>query len=443
MTATIVWPAARLSLTLVVVALLAVALAACGGGEDPAPPPATAPAEATTATETPTATQPEATEAGTVAETVAINIGAVLPETGSLAFLGVPIIAAVRLAVDDVNAQGGRVTLSLADSATNPAAGLEGARRLLGEGAHVIVGAGASAVSQAMVQTLFDEQIPQCSPSNTSPVFTDQENAAYYFRTIPPDTAMAPLIADVVVARGHSRIAIIGRADAWGNALESLLVDEFEELGAETLSVLYDPETASYSAEVAAVVSYNPEMVINLGFSSDGSETVRQLIESGVGPERQFAATGLYSPTLWESVDASNPSVLDGMLGISQTAKGAGEFKDRLRAEAGDYLAYGAEGYDCVILMALAARIVGDPADGEAMMRAINGLTHDGVECTSYAECAALIDEGQDVDYSGVSGPINLSPEGDPTVAVYSIHTWQDGGNAVTLSTETVDLAPE
>ncbi len=431
------WPATRRCAILAVAALLAAVLASCGGGEeDPAPPPPTTPAEATTPTEAPT-------EAATPAGPPALHIGAVLPETGSLAFLGVPIIAAVRLAVEDVNAQGGRVTLTLGDSATNPAAGLESARRLLGEGAHVIVGAGASSVSQAMVQTLFDEQIPQCSPSNTSPVFTDQENAAYYFRTIPPDTAMAPLIADVVVARGHSRVAIIGRADAWGNALESLLVEEFDKLGAETHSVLYDPETASYSAEVAAVVNYNPEIVINLGFSSDGAETVRQLIESGVGPERQFAATGLYSPTLWELVDASNPSVLDGMLGISQTAKGADTFKDRLRAEAGDYLAYGAEGYDCVILMALAARIVGDPADGEAMMEAIAGLTHDGVECTSYGECAALIDEGQDIDYSGVSGPINLSPEGDPTVAVYSIHTWEDGGNPVTLSTETVDLAAE
>ena len=58
----------------------------------------------------------------------------------------------------------------------------------------------------------------------------------------------------------------------------------------DDLSSLIDrephPETASYSAEVAAVVSYNPDIVINLGFSSDGSETVRQLIESGVGPER-------------------------------------------------------------------------------------------------------------------------------------------------------------
>ena len=407
--------------------LLALVIAACGGDgeEEPTPTP-----EATTATAT--------TEAA--AAPVTLHIGAVLPETGSLAFLGVPIIEAARLAVEDVNAQGGEVTLSLADSATNPATGLEGARRLLGEGAHVIVGAAASAVSQAFIQTLFDEQVPQCSPSNTSPVFTNQENAAYYIRTIPPDTAMAPVIADVVVAGGSTRIAIIGRADAWGNAIESLLVGEFEKLGANTFSVLYDPETASYSAEVSQVVNYDPDIVINLGFSSDGSETVRQLIESGIGPERQFAATGLYSPTLWESVDASNPAVLDGMRGISQTAKGNVAFKERLTERAGDYLAYGAEAYDCVILMALAARIVGDPSDGEAMMAAIAGLTHDGEKCTTYGECAALIDEGKDIDYSGVSGPINFSEEGDPTVAVYSIHTWENGGNAVTIGTETVDL---
>ncbi len=410
--------------------LLALVVAACGGNgeEEPTPTP-----EATTATAT--------TEAA--ASPVTLHIGAVLPETGSLAFLGVPIIAAARLAVEDVNAQGGEVTFSLADSATNPATGLEGARRLLGEGAHVIVGAAASAVSQAFIQTLFDEQVPQCSPSNTSPVFTGQENAAYYIRTVPPDTAMAPIIADVVVSGGATRIAIIGRADAWGNALEALLVDEFDKLGANTFSVLYDPETASYSAEVAQVVNYDPDIVINLGFSSDGSETVRQLIESGIGPERQFAATGLYSPTLWESVDASNPSVLDGMRGISQTAKGTSDFKERLTERAGDYLAYGAEAYDCVILLALAARLVGDPSDGEAMMAAIARLAHDGEECTSYSECAALIDEGKDIDYSGVSGPINFSKEGDPTVAVYSIHTWENGGNAVTLSTETVDLTAE
>ena len=342
---------------------------------------------------------------------MALHIGAVLPETGSLAFLGVPIIAAVRLAVEDVNAQGGQVTLTLADSGTNPATGLEGARRLLGEGAHVVVGAGASSVSQAFVQTLFDEQVPQCSPSNTQPAFTTQENAAYYFRTIPPDTAMAPVIADVVVSRGATRIAIIGRADAWGKALESLLVDEFDKLGAETRSVLYDPETASYSAEVTAVVNYEPDMVVNLGFSSDGSETVRQLLESGIGPERQLAATGLYSPTLWESVDASNPSVLDGMLGISQTAKGNEAFKERLTARRAT---------TCLRRRGLRLRHPAG-AGGPHRWGPQRWRGDDGGDRGPHARGRRLRQlrrmrhahrRGADIDYSGVSGPINLSPGG-------------------------------
>ena len=371
----------------------------------------------------------------------ALHVGAVLPETGSLAFLGVPMIAAVRLAVADVNAGGGNVRLTLADSATDPAAGLEAVRRLLGEGAHAIVGAGASAVSQAFVQTLSDERTPQCAASNTSPVFSTQANADYYFRTIAPDTAMAPVIADAVVGRGAARIAVIGRADAWGSALAALLEEEFARLGADSRVVLYDPGEPSRSAEVGAVVAYAPDMVVNLGFSSDGADTVRQLLEAGVGPERQFAATGLYSPDLHEAIDPNDPSVLDGMLGIQQGGDSAPAFLDRLaEATGGEYLAYGAEAYDCVVLLALAALAAGDPSDGPAMLAAVAGLTRGGAECASYGECAALLREGMDVDYTGVSGPINLDAAGDPTVAAYTLRGWADGGQPLDLGARVVDL---
>ena len=407
--------------------LCALALAACGGDDD-------APAPDATATATPAVA---ATEEGAPA----LHIGAVLPETGSLAFLGVPMIAAVRLAVADVNAAGGNLRLTMADSATDPASALTAVRRLLGEGAHAIVGAGGSAVSQAFVQTLSDERTPQCAASNTSPVFSTQANADYYFRTIAPDTAMAPVIADAVVGRGAARIAVIGRADAWGNALAALLEEEFARLGADSLTVLYDPEEPSRSAEVTAVVNYAPDMVVNLGFSSDGADTVRQLLEAGVGPERQFAATGLYSPDLWEAIDPNDPSVLDGMLGIQQGGDSAPAFLDRLaEATGGDYLAYGAEAYDCVVLLALAALAAGDPADGPAVLAAVGGLTRDGAECASYGECAALLAEGRDIDYTGVSGPLNLDAAGDPTVAAYTLRGWADGGQTLDLGAQVIDL---
>ncbi len=413
----------RSGVALAAALVCALALAACGddGGGEPA---------------TATPAEPAATPAAP-----ALHLGVVLPETGSLAFIGVPMIAAARLAVEDVNAQGGDVRLTMTDSATDPAIGLGAVQRLLGEGAHAIVGAAASAVSQAFVQMLFDERTPQCSASNTSPVFSTQENAAYYFRTIAPDTAVATVIADAVVERGASRIAVIGRADAWGNALAVLLEEEFALLGAESLTVLYDPEEPSRSAEVSVVVNYVPDMVINLGFSSDGADTVRQLLEAGVGPERQFAAHGLYSHDLWEAIDPDDPSVLDGMLGIEQGGGAAPAFLERLgEATGGDYLLYGAEAYDCVVLLALAALVAGDPADGDAMLAAVGGLTRGGVECTDYGECAALLAEGRDIDYTGVSGPINLDAVGDATVTAYTIRVWADGGQVVDLGAQVIDL---
>ncbi len=79
--------------------------------------------------------------------------------------------------------------------------------------------------------------------------------------------------------------------------------------------------------------------------------------------------------------------------------------------------------------MALAAAIAGtdDPADIAAQ---INGVTRDGEECTTFADCKALIDAGTDIDYDGPSGPQKFGPEGEPTEASFAILTY-DADNMV------------
>ena len=148
---------------------------------------------------------------------ITLHLGTILPETGGLSNLGRPMIESVRLAEEDIKAAGGNIQATYADSATSPETAPEAANRLLGQGVHAIIGAGASGVSQSFIQVLFDEEIPQCSPSNTSPSFSTQANAAYYFRTVPPDIAIAPILADLVVGDGHTRISLIARADDWGH----------------------------------------------------------------------------------------------------------------------------------------------------------------------------------------------------------------------------------
>ena len=354
---------------------------------------------------------------------VTLHLGTVLPETGGLSNLGRPMIAGVRLAEADIKAAGGDIQVTYADSATSPETAPEAVNRLLSEGVHAIVGAGASGVSQSFIQVLFDEKIPQCSPSNTSPSFSTQENAAYYFRTVPPDTAIAPILADLVVGDGHTRISLVARADDWGQSLLRELEKELEQVGAEYDSILYDPAAISFDAEVAAVESYGPDAVINITFN-EGVALIRHLLEAGYGPERQYLTNGLIDPGLANQVDPSNPNVVDGMRLLEPGADL--EFNKRLEAQTGGEIAYGAAAYDCTIILALAAQIAGS-TDGDALLDAVGKVTDGGTECTSYAQCSDLIRDGEDIDYVGVSGPLNLDEVGDPTVATYIITTYTNG----------------
>ena len=73
---------------------------------------------------------------------------------------------------------------------------------------------------------------------------------------------------------------------------------------------------------------------------------------------------------------------------------------------------YGPESYDAVMIIALAAQIA--DTDGIEYASEIINVTADGEKCTTYADCLALIEAGTDIDYDGVSGPLDLAGNGEP-----------------------------
>ena len=372
-----------------------------------------------------------------------LKIGVVLPETGALAAYGLPMIKSVELAEEDIKGGGGAIEVIYADSGTDPDKASESVNRLLGEGAHVIVGAAASGVSQAIIQTLYDENIPQCSPSNTSPNFTGQANAGYYFRTAPSDAAAAPVIADTVVSRGGTRVSIAARADDYGKALANLLADRLDELGAETDTIIFDPMANTFDAEVAGISSYGPDAIVLIVFD-EGVNLIRGLLEAGFSPSVMYGSDGLYRPDLWTAVDESNPDVLDGMTLFVATAPSSPAYDDfnaRLNEatrEEGN-LAFGAQSYDCTVILALAARAAGS-TDGDDIIEAVSEVTGGGAECTSYAECAKGIEDGDDIAYVGKVGRLKLDAGGDPTVATYTVSRFE-GSELVEQSTQVFDFS--
>src|ERR687891_685053 len=346
-------------------------------------------------------------EAGDTAETTEEDGGAaptgdqlvfgrVLPETGPLGFLGPPMIVGTELAVEDINEAGGvlgqDVELLEGDEGETPQIARETVTRLLGEGANAIIGAAASGSSQEFIDDLSENQIPQCSGSNTSPAFTDQANADFYFRTVPPDEAVAPII--------------------------------------------YDPEAATFDAEVAQISGASPDAVVLISFA-EGGQIVAGLLEAGITPEQIYGGDGVFGP-FSEEVDPANPNVVDGMTVIG--AAGTEDFNERIAEPTDNNFIYGGQTYDCVIVTALAAEAAGS-IEGPDIIAEIQNVTNDGTTCTSFEECKGLLEDGEDIDYDGASGPINLDEPGDPTAATYAIGQFGDGGVLTILESVETDLA--
>ena len=65
------------------------------------------------------------------------------------------------------------------------------------------------------------------------------------------------------------------------------------------------------------------------------------------------------------------------------------------------------------------------------MAAQLNGVTRDGTACETYADCVALLDEGEDIDYNGPSGPQEFSQPGEPTAASFAILSYASDSNTI------------
>ena len=141
------------------------------------------------------------------------------------------------------------------------------------------------------------------------------------------------------------------------------------------------------------------------------------------GGERQvnvYGTDGNMGNALGESFTA--PGSLAGMKGTTPLTDLGSEFTDRLREidpNLQDYN-YAGETYDAVIVTALAAQAAGTN-DANVFKAFVNGMTVGGEACTDFAACLEIINNGGNVDYNGVSGPLSFTDAGEPAEASFGI----------------------
>ena len=51
-------------------------------------------------------------------------------------------------------------------------------------------------------------------------------------------------------------------------------------------------------------------------------------------------------------------------------------------------------------------------------------VSEGGTVCESFKDCLALLKDGKDIDYNGVSGPVEFNDKGDPSKATVGIYQY-------------------
>ncbi|MFE9439850.1 ABC transporter substrate-binding protein [Streptomyces sp. NPDC006602] len=372
-----------------------------------------------------------------------LQFGYVLPETGQLAFLGPPQIESLKFAIKTMNDAGGVLGKPVpkvvsGDESGSEAVAAQSADRVLAAGVDAIIGAAASAMSLSFIDRVTGAGVVQCSGSNTAPTFTDYEDDGFYFRTAPSDALQGPVLADVVRGDGHKRVALVGRADDYGRGLLEATKKSLEDRGATvTVAETYDPKAANFDQVVQKVKNSGPDAAVVIAFE-EGTQILQAMIEAGLGPDRigVYGADGLRSEELPSLVAPGRPQTLAGMKGTAPASASNEEYVKDLRKFAPKLkeLQYAPQVFDCATTIALAAEKAesDDPAD---FVEEMNGITKDGDKCTTFAACKELLADGKDIDYDGVSGPLEFTDDGEPGQATIEVFAYDEKGQLQTLRT--------
>jgi len=219
-----------------------------------------------------------------------LTIGSLLPQTGSLAFLGPPEFAGFDLAVADINAAGGVLgndVVGLAgdsgDTSTNQAD--QTVDRHLAENADAIVGAASSSVTLTVIDKITSAGVVMFSPANTSTDLSDYPDRGLYFRTAPPDVYQGDVIGQFIINDGHQSVALMNLNDSYGNSLAAQAIETIEESGGEVVAhVVYDPAATSFDSEVGQLAAADADAIWLCGFN-ESSRILRSMVEQGIGPQ--------------------------------------------------------------------------------------------------------------------------------------------------------------
>jgi branched-chain amino acid transport system substrate-binding protein len=362
---------------------------------------------------------------GTVPAAADVKIGFLAGFTGPLKSLAPGMYKGAKLAVKQINSQGGildgqKIIMPSGDSTcSDVTAAVDAAAQLIqDEKVLAIVGPLCSGAAIAVYKNVtIPAGITAVSPSATSPAITSLDDGDLVFRTSPSDVYQGNIMARLLLSKGIKHIVITYVNNDWGKGISAELSKAFEAAGGKVSgNMAHEEGKTDYSDVIRSLSSPGVGTLVVLAYANGSGQTVlRQAVESGAF-EQFVGGDGMASNTLIAAIGSDK---LRGMIVTKPGAPdstGARVFNKYAWADnlnpAGAFVG---QSYDAAFLLALAIEKNGK-AERAGIAQALRAMATPPGEVIlpgEWAKAKALIKAGKEVNYEGATGSLDFDVAGD------------------------------
>lgn len=236
-----------------------------------------------------------------------IQIGMLLPLTGSLSETGATAKAALEVAIEDFQRQFPTATIQpfIVDTASDPATALAQLKTLAAQGIKIYIGPFSSAEVIAMKPFVDENKLVLISPITTAPSLAVDDTI---FRIALDDTKQAIALSALIAKRKVTAIVPIVRNDIYGKEFVENFIAQFQKVGGTTANPIYydaaapDLQSAVNQAKTAVeslrqqnanasigVVAISFDEIVDLFTKASGDSTLSSLPWFGTDGSAQNA----------------------------------------------------------------------------------------------------------------------------------------------------------
>ncbi|KKL67411.1 hypothetical protein LCGC14_2135240, partial [marine sediment metagenome] len=282
----------------------------------------------------------------------------------------------------------------------------------------------------------------QISPASTSPGLTEAIDSDFLFRTTISDEAQGVILAQLATELGLTSVCTMFINNAYGQGLSEVFASEFEAAGFTVPEqVPHESEQVSYASELSTCTGEGPDALAAIAYPESAGVFLREAVEAG-DVDTYLFVDGTKSTDMLDDLGWANFADMSGTAPGSLEVAAGEAFETGYTAEYGETppLPFMREMYDAVYLIALAAETAGS-TDPTAIRDALRDVANPGGETVGpgtegFTAALDLIAAGDEINYEGAAGPVDLDENGD--VLIGAIETWHIDAAAEDLVTDAV-----